>query len=403
MVPMPEPLDTALAQLQAVLEEPYRLRRAIASGKRHGNGNRPEYRRVTIRPVSVKGRLLLQVTREGERSAPTANYEPGVAANTVISELLNQPYGNWHVETVDSTYQLRVTKRGQAQLHRVFHQQRSGDEQQHRHDRQKQRLIAPGDPLFTVLGADGDKRKQVDAFLRIMHPAVTELIEAAPSGGVLRVVDLGAGNAYLTFAAHRYLMTLAEQRGITVTTVGVEQRPELVTQATERAREAGLSGLSFVEATIAEASIDRADIVLALHACDTATDEALARAVEWKAPVIVAVPCCHRDIQRQLRSASTLPEPYPAMLRHAILRERFSDVLTDTFRSLLLRTREYRVDVVEFIDSRHTPRNALIRAVKARQGIPAKDLHTAQRQYDQLREEWSVVPALERLLFSPES
>ena len=103
--------------------------------------------------------------------------------------------------------------------------------------------------------------------------------------------------------------------------------------------------------------------MLALHACDTATDDALARAVEWQAPVIVAAPCCHHDIQRQLDTAA-VPEAYRLVTRHGILRERWADVLTDSLRAAILRLVGYRVEVVEFVDSEHTPRNAMIRAVR---------------------------------------
>ncbi len=207
-----------------------------------------------------------------------------------------------------------------------------------------------------MLGADGDKRRQVDAFLRSADAVLRRATKAGVlPDGPLRVVDLGCGNAYLTLAAHRYLSDLRPG----TRTVGVELRPDLVARSTERAGRAGLEGLSFVPGTIAEADPTDAlggppHVVLALHACDTATDEALARAVRWQAPVVLAAPCCHHDVQRQLADG-TPPEPYAALTRHPILRERFADVLTDALRSLVLRRNGYRVEVVEFVDSVHTP------------------------------------------------
>ena len=133
--------------------------------------------------------------------------------------------------------------------------------------------------------------------------------------------------------------------------------------------------------------------MLALHACDTATDEALARAVRWEAPVVLAAPCCHHDVQRQLADA-TPPEPYAALTRHPILRERFADVLTDALRSLVLRRNGYRVEVVEFVDSAHTPRNAMIRAVRT--GAAARP--EVEAEYADLVRQWAVHPALERML-----
>ena len=137
------------------------------------------------------------------------------------------------------------------------------------------------------------------------------------------------------------------------------------------------------------------DVVLALHACDTATDDALARAVAWQAPVVLAAPCCHHDVQRQLdraRSAGLRPPgPHAALVRYPILRERFADVLTDSLRASLLRVHGYRVDVVEFVDSAHTPRNLLLRA--RRTGVPGP-----RADYDALTAQWGVTPALAKLL-----
>jgi hypothetical protein len=135
-------------------------------------------------------------------------------------------------------------------------------------------------------------------------------------------------------------------------------------------------------------------VVLALHACDTATDDALARAVHWQAPVVLAAPCCHHDIQAQIKGAGTTPAPWTMMLRHGILRERFADVLTDTIRALLLRQAGYRVEVVEFIASEHTPRNTLLRALRT--GAAPDPALTAE--YTDLIQSWRITPKLATLI-----
>ena len=132
--------------------------------------------------------------------------------------------------------------------------------------------------------------------------------------------------------------------------------------------------------------------MLALHACDTATDDALGRALEWEAPLVLAAPCCHHDIAAQLRTTD-VPEPYAMLTRHGILRERFADTLTDALRAALLRREGYRVDVVEFVESAHTPRNTLLRAVRT--GADGSD---AAREYDDLLAAWGVRPRLGELL-----
>jgi SAM-dependent methyltransferase len=248
---------------------------------------------------------------------------------------------------------------------------------------------------------------------------------AAAAGRPVRVVDLGCGNAYLTFAAHRWL----SQRFPGVCTVGVDLRPDAVQRNTDRAAELGLTGLSFVAGSIdavglsqvvgppvpepapaSESVPDQApgtvpgpapasasgtvDLVLALHACDTATDQALARAVRWGAAVVLAAPCCHHDLQRQLAGSETVPEPYRPLVRHPILRERFADVLTDALRAEVLRMVGYRTEVVEFVDSRHTPRNVLLRAVRTG-ALPSS---RRVREYLDLTAAWGVRPAVAALL-----
>jgi SAM-dependent methyltransferase len=294
-----------------------------------------------------------------------------------------------------------VTKSGDAQVHRQAAPAPSpaadqGDvPEPTAHDRPKHHLLDPGDPLFAALGADADKRRQVDAFLRQLVAATRRTVEAVRAQDrPLRVVDLGCGNAYLTFAAHRYLSGLLPGG---VRTLGVDVRPDLVARNTRLAGDLALSGLEFAVGTIESADAQGdVDVVLALHACDTATDDALARAVAWRAPVVLAAPCCHHDVQRQLAAGPGAPNPYGAVARHPILRERFADVLTDTFRAQLLRLAGYSVDVVEFVDSRHTPRNALIRASRRRNGT-APDASLAA-EYAELAAAWHVRPALaERL------
>lgn len=384
-------LPAALAEVRSLILDDDAFVSAIAAGKRRSA--QPELRRVEIRALEIRGVRHVQVVRHGEEMRTDNFPHTGTARDglrALIAELLAQPFGNWHVETTDVTYQLRVTKKGMAQVHRGP----GAQPRREQHDRVKRHLLSPDDPIFTILGADADKRRQVDAFLRslrtVMEPAVRR---ARDAGRPLRVVDLGCGNAYLTFGVHRWLsQELGADR---VRTVGVELRDELVARSAGRAREAGLEGLNFIAGTIAAGKpFDGAspDIVLSLHACDTATDEALARAIEWQTPVILAAPCCHKDIQRQLGKTSA-PTPYGAVIRHAILRQRFADVLTDTLRSLLLRARGYRVDVVEFVDSRHTPRNAMIRATRTGTGSPE-----AATELKELTDQWQVRPALSRML-----
>jgi hypothetical protein len=151
----------------------------------------------------------------------------------------------------------------------------------------------------------------------------------------------------------------------------------------------------FVVGTIAAAKLQRPpEVVLALHACDTATDEALARGVAWQAPLILAAPCCHHDIASQLRRNPT-PAPYAMLTRHGILRERFADTLTDALRGSLLRLEGYSVDIMQFVESQHTPRNTLLRACRTGSQVKGGKL---RQEYDDLVATWSIAPRLAELL-----
>jgi SAM-dependent methyltransferase len=379
---MPEPLADVFAEVRTLLLAPG-LTRAVAAGRRRGQT--PSVTRAELRPVALKGGARLQIVTDDGARPFTRNVAPGTEAESAVDALLAEPFGNWHVETTTATVQVRVTKKGDAQVHRGAAPESTPEAG---HDRAKQWLLDPGDPLFEVVGGTAAKRRQVDAFLRALAATLP-----ADLPSPLQVVDLGCGNAYLTFAAYRYLAA----RGVPVRVVGVDVREDQRVRNTAIAEALGCSAeVSFVAGTISDAQLPFApDLVLALHACDTATDEALARAVQWSARWVLAAPCCHHDIAAQLKGTAG-PTPFGELTRHAIMRERFADVLTDTLRASLLRLHGYRVEVVEFIDSAHTPRNLLLRA--RRTDATAAQLSSLQAEYDLLTSQWSVTPALEKLL-----
>ncbi|ADD45512.1 class I SAM-dependent methyltransferase [Stackebrandtia nassauensis] len=374
---MTESLEQALAEIRGLLAERHKLVRAVASGRRRNE--RPAHVKTELRPVAVKGGVKLQISQhDGQR--PLVTNVDGDEADKRVDDVLAEPYGNWLVETTEATVQLRVTKRGDAQVHRAA----ASRDRDLAHDRTPPHLIAPDDPLFRELGAGAAKRRQVDAFLR----AVASLL--GDGAAVEHVVDLGCGNAYLTFATHRYLNLAGADPRVT----GVDVREDQRHRNTELAQKLGVGErVRFIAGTAAETPLDDVDMVLALHACDTATDDALARGVSLGAKHIVAAPCCHHDLAAQLRKAAA-PSPYGQLTADGILRERFADVLTDALRATLLRAHGYRVDVIEFIDSAHTPRNTLLRATRS---TATPDPRHAE-EFRQLTSQWNIRPYLADLL-----
>jgi SAM-dependent methyltransferase len=400
-------------EIAEILLDDSRLVRAVAAGQRRGTDH--PWRRAELRYVDLKGGRHLQVTRLDATQAHTSNHPLDKAAE-VVRAIVEEPWGNWHLWTPTETVQLRVTKKGRALVHRQRVTPPDGvpETPGGAHDRQKERLLPADDPVLQALGisdASGRvkpsrqaKYRQVEEFLRRLDSALTDafaagaLDEPTPDRP-LTVVDLGCGNAYLTFAAHRHLTAV---RGLAVRLVGVDAKEQSLRHNTALAHELGVGDqVSFVRGVIGEAALPPGvmpvEVVLALHACDTATDDALAQALSWQAPLVLAAPCCHHDVATQLKESvrrGDVPGEYAPLVRDGILRERFADTLTDAVRAAELRLRGYRVDVVEFVESRHTPRNTMIQAVRT--GAAADD--TADAELARLREGWGLHPRLTELL-----
>ncbi|MBA2955741.1 methyltransferase [Nocardioides sp. MAH-18] len=399
---MAEPLLRELNRLRALVLDPEVLVKAVASGRQ--KGEQPTWRRAEMRYVDLKAGRHLQVTTYDDTQAFTANHAVGDAARDAVDALLDEPFASWHVDTTTQSHQLRVTKKLEAVVHTADRSEPVAAEREH--DRDKQRLLPEDDPVFVALGiADADGRlkpsrqakyRQVEEFLRLLDASITDALDKGhlrrpTADDPLRIADLGCGNAYLTFAAQRYLGGV---RGLPVRLTGVDVKEQSREHNARVAADLGVAA-QFVVGTIGGVALDPApEVVLALHACDTATDEALAQAVRWQAPLVLAAPCCHHDVAAQLRKAPT-PAPYAMLTRHGILRERLADTLTDGLRASLMRQQGYRVEVVQFVESQHTPRNTMLRAVLT--GGPVKG-GSVRKEYDELVASWGIRPKLAELL-----
>ncbi len=411
-----QPVD-GLDRVRSLLVAPA-LRRAVASGARRGTA--PRWRRAELRPVDLGSGPHLQATTYDATQAHTRNCTADEAA-TLVEALLAEPFASWHVESTEPggvrTTRWRVTRKGRIESSSSVSASHVRPEQaadvDRAHDRTKRRLLDPADPVLVALGISDEqgrvkpsrqaKLRQVEEFLRLLDATLDRALDGALDGAAgvlpmptpqrpLRVVDLGCGNAYLTFCAFAHL-----RHRLPITMTGVDVKEQSRARNTAVAQRLGVTdALTFVRAGIADVEvIEPPDVVLALHACDTATDDALSRALTWRAPVVLAAPCCHHHVQEQLRHRPP-PEPYGLLTRDGILRERLADTLTDAMRAALVREQGYRVDVVEFVGSVHTPRNTLLRAVRT--GHVSAD---AARQYAALADAWGVAPALASLPREP--
>ena len=231
------------------------------------------------------------------------------------------------------------------------------------------------------------KFRQINEFVRL----VLEAGDWSRAPRPLQIVDCGCGSAYLTFAVYHYLNHIVR---VPAQVTGIDVNRGLVDKQRAQAQSLGWEGLAFRVSTIIDyRPPSPPDLVLALHACDTATDEALAQAVRWHSKVICSVPCCHHHLQAQLGSHAS-PTVFRPVLRHGILRERLGDVLTDGFRAQILKTLGYDAEVIEFVSAEHTAKNLMIRAVRTgRPGVIA-DVQAVEA----MGTFWGVEPYLAHLL-----
>ena len=387
-------LEDIFIELAEKFDDTKSLVRVVLSGRRRNMQTAHE--RIDMRPVSIKESIAIQVSHSDGRQMTTKNYEAGQAP---FNELLRSGYANILLEQTHQSISVRITKKGEALVHRESTER----EQELAHDRSKSRLLDPSDPYLIAIGisdsqgnlkaSKSDKYKQVEEFLRLLTPTLTGAIKAGhiaqPSDAKpLTIVDLGCGHAYLTFAAHQYLRS----QGMAVKVIGIDVRTAARDRNNEIAQQLGISStIEFRAEEIADTTLTSADIAIALHACDTATDDAIAWAINSDAKLALIAPCCHHDIQAQMHEA---PEPWSIITRNGIMKERLGDLLTDGLRMQIMKLRGYRVEAIEFIGGEHTPRNLMIRAVKTGAGADVSE----KQRYDEMLALWKVKPALASLI-----
>jgi len=360
--------------------------RAVLSGRRRNLT--PSAERIDIKPVLIKGEEKLQIQSTDGRQVTTKN----LGANEIdFAELLGQGFANLLVESTTESYAVRISKKDEA----LVTIGRVKLERDLTHDRQKQRLLPEDNRIFALLGMhDGHKRikpskmdkyRQVEEFLRLLKPTLDNEVGAQSE---ISIVDLGCGHAYLTFAVQEYLNSATQK----VKVLGVDEREESKRHNDQIASTLGADA-QFLVSKIADTPAQAVDIAIALHACDTATDDSIAWAVKNSAKIIMLAPCCHHDLQAQV---DLVPEPWSLLTRHGVVSERLIDLMTDSLRAQILKLLGYRVDIVEFVGGEHTPRNIMIRAVKT--GVKVDPVEVDR--YQAMLADWSIAPHLAELLKS---
>lgn len=368
------------------------------------------YKRITLRPISLKGSLAFQAEFAFEKKVTHENLSAEEALELCM-QVISQDFKQVNARTKTEEIQILAAK---PERPRVTKRSRGGGSGKApggtgagnacavpgkldaravlSHNRVKNYIIPDGEPCdflieLGVMGADGkvfprsySKFRQINRYLEIVADSLKDL--KAGTSRPFRVIDFGCGKAYLTFALYHYLH---EMRGMDVEIIGLDLKEDVIDFCGKVAKRLGYDGLKFLHGDIADFESDGADMVVTLHACDTATDYALANAVRWGSRIILSVPCCQHELFKQIKNPLMQP-----MLRHGILNERFTEILTDGLRGLRLESRGYEVDMIEFTSLEHTARNIMIKAVR-HSGNDAR-AKKAAAEYDRLCEEFGVKP-----------
>ena len=367
--------------------------------------------RISLRPVLIGGETRYQAEMNDEGHVRVKNFDANGAAEGLEEIIAQKGARDLHLMTASGDLHVRVTRKGHVHVSRSAEMDRVAQVQPH--DRVKNLPLTSFDSsaLLRVIGlADGEGRvrasmrgkyDQVNEFLKVVEDVVKG-DERRETGEEFVVVDCGCGKAYLTLALYFYLTQTLKFPKVRV--IGVDRRADVITAAQKMAQQldvpaqvqfvtSELSTFNFQLSTF-DPQLSTPDMVISLHACDTATDEALARGVEWGSRYIVSAPCCQHELQKVIGPQTDAA--FAGVLRHGILRERLCDILTDSFRAMILRVLGYRTQVVEFVSPDATARNILLRAESGARGGQSG----AVSDYLNLRDYWHVTPWLETRLAS---
>ncbi|MCW8919580.1 MAG: SAM-dependent methyltransferase [Gammaproteobacteria bacterium] len=322
-------------------------------------------KRLVVRPLLLREVESLSFVYSYQTRDITRNH-PRTEGLALLATLLGSDFKSAHLFTQQEEVQLNITKKGKAQLHRRA--SAASAEVSHQHDREKRRFVPLERPFLVELGvtdrqhqlipAMSRKWKQINKFIEVFQRA----FDASPLQGAdsIEVYDFGSGKGYLTFAIHDFLR---HSRQLAAEVTGVELRQPLINLCTTAAKRLGLEGLTFRAGDVRHYTPARLDVMIALHACDTATDHAIHMGIRSNAAIIMCAPCCHKEVRPQMHNPAVL-QP---MLQYGVHQGQEAEMVTDALRALLLEANGYDTQVFEFVSLEHTSKNKMILAVRRNQ------------------------------------
>lgn len=333
-----------------------------------------EVSKVRVRPLLLQEKLVFQVEEFRGKQAFHQNLMKDEAYE-YLQNAMSDTFRQMELASAKGSAQILVSKNGKMTVKVKKNRPVKGQAKIQApstlldHNRKKKYVLEEGKPIpflqdLGVMTADGrivhsryDKFRQINRFLEF----VQDILPKLPKGREINIIDFGCGKSYLTFAMYYYLKEL---NGFDIRVIGLGLKQDVIDHCNQLARKYGFEKLAFYHGDIASyEGVDQVDMVVTLHACDTATDYALAKAVRWNASVILSVPCCQHELNRQMKNDMLEP-----VLQYGLLKERMAALYTDGIRAEILENHGYRTQILEFIDMEHTPKNVLIRAVKEGKG-----------------------------------
>ena len=318
--------------------------------------NEPALTNVYVRAVSIKENLQLSFTYRYKTNDQVKNVTV-TEGILLLKAMIGDTFLTTSLFTTTADYTLFISKKGKATLTKL--KATFPEAPSEKHDRVKKKRVLDNDAYLHLLGITdeagvvipkmSDKYRQINKYLEIIE----SLIEEATLPKVVNIVDMGSGKGYLTFALYDYLHN---KLGLDIKVVGIELRKELVNSCNDIAKRCGFGGLSFESKRIEEFANERIDILIALHACDTATDDAIQKGLSASAALIICAPCCHKQIRQQVKGK----EQHSPLLKYGIFKERQFEMVTDTIRALIMEQNQYDTKIFEFISNEHTRKNVML-------------------------------------------
>ncbi len=364
-----------------------KLVEGVISDKR----NKAEVQKIKLRPVVIKNTFLIQVTEYIGKQVIHDN-KTLEAIKEYIYVSLRDNFKQANIRTEEYTYNILISKKGQVTVKKKKEIEKKKPVLIH--NRVKKYLLQEGKPVdflvyLGVMNSEGfvvkskyDKFRQINRFLEF----VEDIVDKLPKNKVINIIDFGCGKSYLTFAIYYYLK---KEKNLDVNIVGLDLKRDVIKHCNQIATDLKYDGLEFLEGDIAQyKGKDDVDMVVTLHACDTATDYAIAKAIDWNAKVVLSVPCCQHELNNQIQNEVLSP-----IFKYGILKEKMAALITDGIRAGVLEEHGYDTQILEFIDMEHTPKNLMIRAVKKKNVSYAKN-----QKLDNLIKELNVKPTIKELM-----